>query len=220
MCSVFFMVYSCWEMLFAHKLLHQDWMLISMSYPVGPQPKSLQSVTPASTFFSFMVWELQVLKQPRLWPTVSSEITPKKYCSVVKFTRYTLLSCRKVLFNSIKGSPVSTADAVLHSIWKGKSIVFIRMSLSLNVCSRGTLNMSKLMSNTGLDWGGYQNCLSGTLLWSLPLILSSVFPLVPCALTCTPPVSWLKLKWLYSLILLCICSVGCQRQDPWNQNHC
>lgn len=26
-------------------------MFTSMSYPVGPQPKSLQSVTPASTFF-------------------------------------------------------------------------------------------------------------------------------------------------------------------------
>lgn len=40
------------------------------------------------------------------------------------------------------------------------------MSLSLNVCSRGTLNISKLMSDTGLDWGVYQNCLS---VWHLAL---------------------------------------------------
>lgn len=59
------------------------------------------------TFFSFMVWEPQVLKQPRLWPTVYSEITPKKYCSVIKFTCYRLLSSRKVLFNWIKVSRVS-----------------------------------------------------------------------------------------------------------------
>jgi len=141
-CSVFFVVYSCWEMLFAPKLLHQDWMLMRMSYPVGPQPKSLQSVTPASTFCSFMALELQVLKRPRLRPTVCSEITPKKYCSIVRLTHCTLLSCREVLFNWVKGSHVSTADAVFHSIRKGKSIVFTCRSLSLN---GGTLSISKIM---------------------------------------------------------------------------
>lgn len=42
----------------------------------------------------------------------------------------------------------------------------------------------------------------GILIWNLPLILSSVFPLVPCALTWTPPVSWQTEIVLFSHFVL------------------
>lgn len=54
-----------------------------------------------------MAWEFQVLKQSRLSPTVSSEITWKKYCSEVRCACYTLLSCSKAVFSWIKWSCVS-----------------------------------------------------------------------------------------------------------------
>lgn len=60
---------------------------------------------------------------------------------------------------------------------KGKSVVFMCMSLSLNVCRGGTHSVSKLMDSfscpdIGLDWGVYQHCLSA---WHFALGSTSSF---------------------------------------------
>lgn len=178
MCSVlgvfFSMVYSCWDVFFAHKLLHQEWMLISVSYPVGLQPKSLQSVTPASMFFSLVAWKLQVFKQPRLWPTVS-EITPKKYCSMFKFICYTLLSCRKLLSSWIKGSHVNCwccSQQMENEEYCFHTYVPTLKCMQQRNPSHFWAPGFPLMSDTELDWDVYQNCLSA---WHLDLEAAPYF---------------------------------------------
>lgn len=67
---------------------------------------------------------------------------------------------------------MSTTDAVVHNTWK--SIVFIYMSLSLNVCHGWTLTISKTTDSFTCPIKGLTRVytriasLPGTFLWNLP----------------------------------------------------
>lgn len=82
-------------MLCAHKLLHEGQKFISMSYPVGSQPKSLPSVTPANIVYGSRASGLITAKAL----SHSTFRDSKEKHSAVKYACYTVLDKRETCDN-------------------------------------------------------------------------------------------------------------------------